>query len=113
MCLFLFSYQLGIVIYFIFLNILKKYLNYSIITIVYSFSAFSLNLVSFIHLIKNFNLEFLLFLFFSKMVPFDQINTNASFPTAFLGVKWMFWLTSIGPILRLEYKKIFCNKFYH
>ena len=43
------------------------------------------------------------------MQPFDQINTKASFPTAFQHINWMHTVVSIGPLLSLAGALYICT----
>ncbi len=59
---------------------LSLIISLSIITLTYCGASLSLNL----------------------MQPFNQINTDASYPTAFKSVDWMYNVVSIGPIVSLS-----------
>lgn len=59
---------------------LSLIISVSIITVTYCGAALSLNL----------------------MVPWNEIDRQASYPIAFKSIDWMFWVVTIGPIISLS-----------
>lgn len=80
MLLYLLLFQSGISSFYYthFRRLIYYVIMFSVITLSYCGAAFSLNM----------------------MVPFDQIDKEASYPSAFKSVNWVFLVVTIGPILR-------------